>query len=42
MIARGKPAYEIYDAIALMYEERHPGMRCSMLELAGIWLARID
>ena len=33
MIARGKPAAEIYDAIALMYEERHPGMRCSMLEL---------
>jgi len=35
MIARGKPASEIYDAIALMYEERHPGMRCSMLELAN-------
>jgi diguanylate cyclase (GGDEF)-like protein/PAS domain S-box-containing protein len=33
MIARGKPASKIYDAIALMYEERHPGMRCSMLEL---------
>jgi len=33
MIARGKPASEIYDAIALMYEERHSGMRCSMLEL---------
>ena len=33
MIARGKAATEIYDAIALMYEERHPGMRCSMLEL---------
>lgn len=33
MIAIGKPAYEIYDAIALMYEARHPGMRCSMLEL---------
>ena len=33
MIARGKPASEIYDAIALMYEERNPGMRCSMLEL---------
>ena len=33
MIARGKPAPEIYDAIALMYEERHPGMRCSTLEL---------
>ncbi len=35
MIATGKPASEIYDAIALMYEERHPGMRCSMLELHG-------
>jgi len=33
MIARGKTASAIYDAIALMYEERHPGMRCSMLEL---------
>ena len=33
MIATGKPASEIYDEIALMYEERHPGMRCSMLEL---------
>jgi len=33
MIATGKPAADIYDAIALMYEERHPGMRCSMLEL---------
>jgi diguanylate cyclase (GGDEF)-like protein/PAS domain S-box-containing protein len=33
MIARGKSASEIYDAIALMYEERNPGMRCSMLEL---------
>ncbi|SEQ79624.1 PAS domain S-box-containing protein/diguanylate cyclase (GGDEF) domain-containing protein [Nitrosomonas sp. Nm51] len=33
MIAIGHPAPDIYDAIALMYEERHPGMRCSMLEL---------
>ncbi|MCU7947312.1 MAG: PAS domain-containing protein [Candidatus Thiodiazotropha sp. (ex Cardiolucina cf. quadrata)] len=33
MIATGRPASKIYDAIALMYEERHPGMRCSMLEL---------
>ena len=33
MIATGKPASSIYDEIALMYEERHPGMRCSMLEL---------
>ena len=34
MIARGKEAHEIYDAIALLYESRHPGMRCSMLELS--------
>ena len=33
MIATGKPASEIYPEIALMYEGRHPGMRCSMLEL---------
>ncbi len=33
MIATGKPASDIYDEIALLYEERHPGMRCSMLEL---------
>ncbi|MCG7883028.1 MAG: EAL domain-containing protein [Candidatus Thiodiazotropha taylori] len=33
MIATGKPAPVIYDQIALMYEGRHPGMRCSMLEL---------
>ena len=33
MIATGKPASDIYDEIALMYEGRHPGMRCSMLEL---------
>ncbi len=33
MIAIGRPASDIYDAIALMYEARHPGMRCSMLEL---------
>ncbi|MES9815347.1 MAG: EAL domain-containing protein [Candidatus Thiodiazotropha sp.] len=33
MIATGKPASVIYDQIALMYEGRHPGMRCSMLEL---------
>ena len=32
MIALGEPAADIYDAIALMYEERHPGMRCSLLE----------
>ena len=35
MIAIGRPASDIYDAIALMYEERHPGMRCSMIELHG-------
>lgn len=35
MIATGKPASDIYDTIALMYEARHPGMRCSMLILAG-------
>ncbi|MEO0987035.1 MAG: EAL domain-containing protein [Cyanobacteria bacterium J06639_14] len=33
MIATGKPASEIYSEIALMYEGRHVGMRCSMLEL---------
>jgi diguanylate cyclase (GGDEF)-like protein/PAS domain S-box-containing protein len=33
MIAKGKPASKIYDEIALMYEERHTGLRCSMLEL---------
>ncbi len=35
MIAIGRSASDIYDAIALMYEARHPGMRCSMLELEG-------
>lgn len=35
MIAVGRPAADIYEAIALMYEARHPGMRCSMLELSG-------
>ncbi|HQU61634.1 MAG TPA: EAL domain-containing protein [Nitrosomonas sp.] len=34
MIAIGRPASEIYDAIALMYETRNPGLRCSMLELS--------
>ncbi|MEM6256107.1 MAG: EAL domain-containing protein [Cyanobacteria bacterium P01_D01_bin.156] len=33
MIATGQPASEIYSEIALMYEGRHPGLRCSMLEL---------
>ena len=35
MIAKGVPASEIYNAIALLYENRHPGMRCSLLELKG-------
>ncbi len=35
MIAKGEPTSEIYNEIALMYEERHPGLRCSMLELEG-------
>ncbi|PCI43284.1 MAG: hypothetical protein COB41_07415 [Proteobacteria bacterium] len=35
MIAKGDPASDIYDAIALLYESRHPGLRCSMLELKG-------
>jgi diguanylate cyclase (GGDEF)-like protein/PAS domain S-box-containing protein len=35
MIAIGLPASEIYSAIALMYEGRHSGLRCSMLELHG-------
>lgn len=35
MIAIGRPASDIYDAIALLYEGRHPGLRCSMLELHG-------
>jgi diguanylate cyclase (GGDEF)-like protein/PAS domain S-box-containing protein len=35
MIAKGNPASEIYDEIALLYESRHPGLRCSMLELEG-------
>ena len=33
MIATGVKASKIYDEIALMYEARHPGMRCSLLEL---------
>lgn len=35
MIAIGRSAADIYDVIALMYEGRHPGIRCSMLELSG-------
>ncbi len=33
MIATGQSASNIYDAIALMYEARNPGLRCSLLEL---------
>lgn len=33
MIAIGRPASEIYDAIAALYESRHEGLYCSMLEL---------
>lgn len=35
MIAKGITSNKIYDEIALMYEERHPGMFCSMLVLEG-------
>lgn len=35
MIAKGNLAAEIYNEIAFMYEDRYPGMRCSMLELDG-------
>lgn len=35
IIAIGRDASDIYNAIALMYEERHPGLFCSMLELHG-------
>lgn len=35
MIATRKPAGAIFDAIALLYESRHPGLRCSMLTLVG-------
>lgn len=35
MIAIGRPALEVYKEIALMYEGRHFGLRCSMLELHG-------
>ncbi len=33
MIATGQSAFDIYNAIALMYEARHQGLRCSLLEL---------
>ena len=35
MIAQGVAATKVYDEIALLYEERYPGLRCSMLELQG-------
>ena len=35
MIAKSDPAADIYDEIARLYEGRHQGMRCSMLELRG-------
>lgn len=35
MIAKGEPAKKIYNAIGLLYESRHAGLRCSMLELEG-------
>jgi len=35
MIATGIPAPKIYIEIAFLYEEQHPGLRCSMLELKG-------
>jgi len=35
MIAKGRASHAIYDAIALLYESRHVGLRCSMLELHG-------
>lgn len=35
MIAIGKQASDVYTEIAKMYESRHQGMRCSMLELKG-------
>lgn len=35
MIALREPKEQIYDAIAHLYESRHPGMRCSMLLLEG-------
>ncbi|MDF1659566.1 MAG: ATP-binding protein [Verrucomicrobiales bacterium] len=33
MIATREPAIDIYEAVAHLYESRHPGLRCSMLEL---------
>jgi len=35
MIATGEDANDIFEEIALLYESRHPGMRCSMLILKG-------
>ena len=33
MIASGEPTSKVYNEIALMYESRHLGLRCSLLEL---------
>jgi len=41
MIASGDKASDIFDAIALMYEARHPGMLCSMLKLRGDTLLHV-
>ncbi len=35
MIALREPKEQVYDAIAHLYESRHPGLRCSMLLLEG-------
>lgn len=35
MIAKGNAVSDIYNEIAHLYEGRHPGLRCSMLELEG-------
>ena len=33
LIARGTPTKKVYDEIAIIYESRHLGLRCSLLEL---------
>lgn len=35
MIAKNELSTNIYNEIAVMYEERHEGMRCSLVELQG-------
>jgi len=35
MMAKGEGARRIYDAITSLYESRHGGIRCSLLELRG-------